>query len=304
MRRFTLIVLGMILAGGAAALGVRAAAQAAPGVSGEPVEIARCLVTIFEHVQVPVREAGQLESLLVREGDLVAVGQELGQVDSELPRIERTQAEYELEVARKQAENDVNVRFAAAAWEVAKAHLLRAEEANRKVPGSIPEAEVEERRLAAEKAKLQIEQSKHELDVAKITQKGKTGLVDLTDAKLRRRTISAPIKGVVVEVFKKPGEWLNPGDPVVRVLRMDRLRVEGFLSADRSAAAKAGTAITVESVLADGRREKFAGNIMFVSPEVEAVTNQVRVWAEVENPRLLLRPGSQASMTIVSTPAP
>jgi hypothetical protein len=37
---------------------------------------------------------------------------------------------------------------------------------------------------------------------------------------------------------------------------------------------------------------------VFVSPEVNPVNGQVRVWAEVENRGLLLRPGLQAALTI------
>ena len=37
---------------------------------------------------------------------------------------------------------------------------------------------------------------------------------------------------------------------------------------------------------------------MFVSPEVNPVNGQIRVWAELENQDLLLRPGVAAEMTI------
>ena len=40
------------------------------------------------------------------------------------------------------------------------------------------------------------------------------------------------------------------------------------------------------------------GKIVFVSPEIDPVNAQVRVWAEVENPDLSLRPGLQAEMII------
>ena len=32
-------------------------------------------------------------------------------------------------------------------------------------------------------------------------------------------------------VQKQPGEWVQAGEPVLRIARMDLLRVEGFVSA-------------------------------------------------------------------------
>ena len=40
------------------------------------------------------------------------------------------------------------------------------------------------------------------------------------------------------------------------------------------------------------------GKVTFVSPEVDPVNHQVRVWAEVDNTELVLRPGLAAEMTI------
>ena len=47
-----------------------------------------------------------------------------------------------------------------------------------------------------------------------------------------------------------------------------------------------------------GKTESFPGKIAFVSPEVDPITSQVRVWAEVENRKLLLRPGLRGSFVI------
>ena len=46
-----------------------------------------------------------------------------------------------------------------------------------------------------------------------------------------RRRILAPIGGMVVDVFRRQGEWVDPGVAVLRILRIDKLRVEAFLSA-------------------------------------------------------------------------
>ena len=46
-----------------------------------------------------------------------------------------------------------------------------------------------------------------------------------------RRKVRAPIDGVIVELKRHRGEWVAAGDTLLRLLRMDRLRIEGFINA-------------------------------------------------------------------------
>jgi multidrug efflux pump subunit AcrA (membrane-fusion protein) len=43
---------------------------------------------------------------------------------------------------------------------------------------------------------------------------------------------------------------------------------------------------------------EFPGKIVFIDPEIDPVNAQVRVWVEVPNPGLRLRPGMRANMTL------
>ena len=83
---------------------------------------------------------------------------------------------------------------------------------------------------------------------------------------------------------------------------MDRLRVEGFISASEVNVSEiAGGSVAVDVQLARGRKERFNGKVVFVSPIVTS-GGKYRVRAEVENRReqghWLLRPGMNAAMTI------
>jgi multidrug efflux pump subunit AcrA (membrane-fusion protein) len=89
---------------------------------------------------------------------------------------------------------------------------------------------------------------------------------------------------------------------VLQVVRIDRLRVEGFLSAGEYAPESvAGRPVTVEVSLAGGRIARFTGQVVFVSPIVQA-GNKYRVRAEVanrsESGHPILRPGMTATMNV------
>ena len=126
--------------------------------------------------------------------------------------------------------------------------------------------------------------------------------VDAADIALARRQIVSPVDGEVVTVFHERQEWVSAGEPVLQVVRMDRLRVEGFvLASEVNVSEIAGGNVVVDVQLARGRKERFAGKVVFISPLVTS-GGKYRVRAEVENRReqnqWLLRPGMNAMMTV------
>ena len=126
--------------------------------------------------------------------------------------------------------------------------------------------------------------------------------VRATEESIRRRRIEAPFAGMVIDIYREAAEWVNAGEAVLRVVRLDRLRVDGFLDGSQlNATDVAHRPVTIVIELAQNRVEQFQGEVVFVSPIVQA-GNQYRVTAEVqnrdENGEPLLRPGMAATMVI------
>lgn len=271
----------------------------------DPV-LQRCLVSLIEEAKVPAREAGVLVELGVREGDVVEKGMLIAKIDDSQPQMERRKAKAEHEQAVAKAEGDVDVRYAIAAELVAEAEHKKALESHTKVPGSVTEVERDRLKLNEKKGELQIEQAELDRRLNGLAAQSKEVEVLAAENAIDRRLIKSPLDGVVVQVFPHQGEWLQPGDPLARVVRTDRLRVEGYVdSARHDPADVSGRPVTVEVALAGGRRESFKGRIVFTSPLVES-GGDYRVFAEVENrqdpgsQQWLLRPGQTATMTIHS----
>jgi macrolide-specific efflux system membrane fusion protein len=107
---------------------------------------------------------------------------------------------------------------------------------------------------------------------------------------------------VVVQVQRHRGEWVKPGEVVVRILRLDRLRAEGFLRADQWSDDLQGCQGRVLVDLPKAPGAEFPAKVVFVDPEIDPVNSQVRVWAEVENRGLRLRPGMKARMALEAKP--
>ncbi len=274
----------------------------APALRAGQETVHNCLVTLIDEAEVPAQEEGSLLEIMVREGQQVAKDEVLAQIDDRKVRMAENVARYELEAAKAEASNNVNVRYAQAAADVANAEYQQAMDANRKMPNTHPAAELRRLLLEHRKFSLQIEQSEHELNLAGLTAKVKEAQLEAASADVDRRKIKAPIDGIVVKRYRRVGEWVRPGDPLLRLVRADHLRIEGYLDATKVAPSEvADQPVTITVELSNGRRENFPGKIVFVSPLVEAGM-QFLVHAEVvnrqENNYWLLRPGLPADMTI------
>jgi len=266
------------------------------------IEIASALVTLIEQADVPAREAGVLAAVNVCEGQMVEEGEVLAQIVDTEARIASDRAKIELDIAAKNAENDVNTRFAAKSVEVARAELRRSEESIRKYPKSISESEMDRLRLVVQRAELEVEQAEHEFDVAGFTRKIKENECRSAEEKVERHRITAPISGMVVQVNRRRGEWVEPGENVLRILRLDRLRAEGFLDARHLTGDADDWQATLTIDLPGGAGAKLPGKVVFVSPEIDPVNSQVNIWVEIDNEELRVRPGMRAKMTILVPP--
>ncbi|NLX96653.1 MAG: HlyD family efflux transporter periplasmic adaptor subunit [Rhodopirellula sp.] len=268
----------------------------------DPGVVDGCLVTLIDEAEVPAQEAGVLIELNASEGQQVAKGDLLARIDDRQSQKLEEIAKYKLDVAHQEAGNDVNVRYATKTWEVAKAEYQQALETNKKHANTIPAIELRRYALKVDEAALQTEQAEHDLKIAAVSVSVRQGELDAAKLDVERRQITAPLDGIVVKRHLHDGEWVRPGDPVLHMVRMDRLRIEAFLDATQiSPGEVAGKPVTVTVSLAHGRTEPFPGKVVFVSPSVEAGPRFL-VKAEVinrkENDHWLLRPGQNARMAI------
>jgi macrolide-specific efflux system membrane fusion protein len=299
-----------IVGGLMAVVATVAVAEPAGGPPGaaEPV-LEGCLVSLIDEVKVPTREAGVIMRLAVRQGDVVKKGDILACIDDDQPQMEKRRAEAEHAQALAKAESDVDVRYSQKAYDVAKATHEKAEQSHELVKNSVTEVERRRLRLEWEKAELQIEQAKLERNLASLAATSKGVEVMASEKAIERRVIRSPLDGEVEEVFPHEGEWLQPGEPLARVITIDRLYVEGFVDATRfGPASLRGRPVTVEARLDNGRTEAFEGRIFKIKHRVEG--GSYRVVAEVKNRQesdeWLLRAGQIVRMTIHSDrpPAP
>lgn len=272
------------------------AGEKAPRVSNRsPVRIADCRIVLIDHVVLACDRSGILKSIEFKEGMHVQARQEVALVADDV-------AIANLALAERKAANDVEVRFSRKASEIAETEYRKNAEANRKAADAgkgnpVALLEVEKLRLAAEKAVLSIEQAEHELLLNKLT-------ADVSRAERATYAVVAEFEGVVTRIYRKKGEAVRQGDPIVEVVNTDRVRIEGRIDLADLKYAKQGAKVKVRLSVPDldlpEEREEFEGQITFVDLISDPVTHETRIFADVRNKNNILRAGLTAEMILES----
>ena len=257
------------------------------------IEIEGAQLTLIEHAELSARESGVLNQIIVSEGKAIDADAPLAQIDDQDAKLMRARAETELAIAKTLADNDLRVRFAKKSLEVARAELKRSLESVDKFPKSVSQTELDRLKLLSDKAELDVGLAEIESAQAKLTLQLKQHDLDRATLQLARRTIKAPFPGIVVQWKRQRGEWVDASTPVARFIRLNRLRAEGFVASKQATNSLVGRDVTF---LVEGKRHQ--GTLNFVHPEIDPVNQQVRLWAEIKNDDLSLRPGQIGKLVI------
>ena len=197
--------------------------------AADTVTLPNCLLSLDEEVQVPAQEAGVLMKIPVREGQQVATGDLLAQIDDIMPQAQYDVAHFKLEVAKKQATDNIDVLYAEAAVPLRRGRRsARDAAANARTPGTVTDEAVDEQRL--EQGEVQALDREGQEGPGRRRLAGGVSEAELkaAAANIERRRLIAPLDAVVVELSRHEGEWVQPGDTVMRLVRVDLLRVQGL----------------------------------------------------------------------------
>lgn len=266
------------------------------------VSVNNAVVKYEKNVDISAPASGLISELNIEEGNKVAKGDVLVNLDQRIAKAEYEVAIQESIAAEKQAEDNSNILYANKVSEVAGAEYENYLELFRK--SSTGAAELRRKKLEAEKSKLSIrvaelEQSKNIASALVTKEKVKAAEVQLA---LRR--ITAPFDGEIARTYVKQDAWAKEGDKIFTLVALEELRIEGNARDGLEKVAPhtlLGAPVTLEIVVAkDMPPVIIESTIGFVSPLQEL--DGIKVWAKVKNQMVdgqwILREGMSATMKI------
>ena len=295
-----MVCLLAIAVGAPVALSAQDVAPAAE-TGGDAIEIADAQVSLIQNTFVAAPIAGSISEVLVHEGEEVKAGDDLIQLDADQARTELEAAQAAYEAARLESDNDVDARYAKRTLEVRQRELEQSRIANERFPGSVSDTEIARLQLVVDQSQLAIEQAEHELMVAQAGAREKLATARIVQARLDKHRIAAPVKGMAVEIAVEPGEWVEAGKPVVRLISLDPVRIECFVDGRRHGGELVGRRLEFFPSGQDTSGDPLPpllGKVTFVSPELHPVTGQARLWATIANPQRAARAGMRGRVVI------
>lgn len=264
------------------------------------IETARAQVREAEQAKKRFEIAAEISSLVASSDVSIRVAEKT-----------RDFAEFELERARKAREafaasvstaelNRLQVMFDQRVLEIEK---TREDQSVSALKPKADQAAVAEQTETIARSRLLLSQREREQKVAAISADVAANELELAKLQLERRRLTAPFDGMIVTTDRQAGEWVEAGTTVLRLIQLDRMRVDGFLDASLAVQPLTGRAVTIQFSKGSSLPE-IAGVITFISPEIDPINQQVRISAEFDNPGQLIRSGLVARMTIAADDKP
>ena len=215
-----------------------------------------------EDVKVSALVPGRVNTVTVAEGDTVAQGQVVAELERQPLQDQRRQAAAAVEQAKAQVEN-------------ARLNLQRNQQ-------------LFERGIAAGK---EVEDARKDLASAQAALEQATAGLSTADRNLARAEVRAPISGQVVKRMVSGGEQVDgtAAQPIVEIANLDRVELGANVPAEYLARLKPGLSVNVSTDAYPGRT--FSGSILTIAPAVDPATNAALVRIRITNAGRLLKVG-------------
>ncbi len=248
----------------------------------------------YRTVSLRSRIEGQLLALSVDVGSTVKQGQTLGQVDDALLVTALNQAEAEL-ASLKSEVSKVNTQIANRKAEVERLRLelVQAQnDANRQQTlfkqGAIAEQAAEQSRTQAQTAAQALRAAVSQVNSeqqALTTAQGRVVAQQAVVAEARKRRsyarLVSPINGVVAEKVSEPGNFLQPGNEVLKISDLNKVKVVVQLSELELGRARVGQSVQVKFDAFPN--QIYTGVVGRISPVADATARLVPVEVDIPN---------------------
>jgi membrane fusion protein (multidrug efflux system) len=139
--------------------------------------------------------------------------------------------------------------------------------------------------------------SERELDSAQASLDVAQANVRVLAIQLEKSVIAAPIAGVVDTVFVDENEFVDMGSPLVRMVQVDRLKVEVGVPERDVVFFETGDTVRVRFDALRG--EEHSGRIHRIATTADPVTHTFTTEVALDNPGGRARPGMIARLTLV-----
>lgn len=270
------------------------------------IEIANCSVHFAREVSVPALQSGVVIEVAAKLGDTIAADATILRLSQTALVAKRDAARARFEQARDLARSDVAKSLAAVMLEQAEADLADTTSASRSFASDVRPDQIRQMRLAIRRAQADVRHAETESVHAASDVALRKAELELSEYQLTNTTVRSPIQGVVLEINKHLGEWIDAGQTVATVAQNDALHVYGLANCrtlPRQLCKSAGATVHWLDP-STGKPRQLQGKVVALDPLLLS-DDQYRFRVEVSNQLIagstdtwMLVPGANVHMRI------
>ncbi len=268
--------------------------------SQDNLYLENCQISFIDDIMLPAQESGVISLLCVKEGDSIKAGTVVGKIDDELFQQILQQAKLRYELAADAAEDSLAIEAAEKKYNVAAIEARKTSDLADK--GSKSESDRLMAIYTMEIAALERDKAVREQKKAGLEKQLEESKFLEAKKHVEGHILQSEFDASVIKIMKKPQEYVQKGEAVMRIARMDRLWVQGAIEInDLNPEEVRGKRVTVTVQRAHDETATFDGVITNVGLERQGLTRYM-VKAEVQNRPIdghwELQPLSGANMRI------
>lgn len=275
------------------------------GLGGQTHQIDGCVVGLVTKRDLAATEPGILTYVGVKLGSRFQGEDIIAEIDTREAEqaYKKAQAEYQHTLAR--ANDEIELEYARAQEKVERADVEEVLAANSRVRGAVTEADIRKEQLELKRAQLGGDKAIKDQQLALLEVNVKRADMQLAEIAIEKRRVRAKFGGEVLKLNREEGEWVQPGDTIAEVARLDLLQVDGWVYFDEFDQRDIENCrVTISVPVAPGRVEEATGYVVYVDPlaEYAGPKPRYRVRAEIanrlEDGRWAISPNLNATMKI------
>ena len=236
---------------------------------------------IFETTTVTVsaETAGKIESMPVGEGDSIAEGTVIAQIDTTLFSIQLKQFQSQ----RKSTESstpDISAQAAALRSQIAHQQQECDRFGRLLQDGATTQKTYDDAVAYLKTLQAQLEALLSTLNKNKVSIKDNSDAIHFQAEQIREQIkkckIKSPLSGTVLIKYSEAGEYATPGKPLYKIADMENIYLRSYFTCNQLAKLKIGQQVTVIADFGGEEQFEYPGMIIWISDESEFTPKSIQ----------------------------
>ena len=229
---------------------------------------------VFEATEVTVaaEQSGALMMFDVNEGDEIALGKEVGLIDTTQIWLKIQQAGATKAVYQSQ-KPDMGKQIAATRQQLVKARQDQQRYKELVADGAAPSKLLDDATNQVQVLQKQLDAQISSLNTQLSTLNSQLSTVDVQVSQLmdqlQKCHITTPIKGTVLEKFVERGEFVAVGKPLFKMADTQQMFIRAYVTSAQLKDIKIGQKVKVFADYGDGQKKEYEGTVSWISSRSE-----------------------------------